>query len=1317
MEIKIILFLVFLTFNIFNCIKLPIGNNPYLKKLRSGHYMIVSSTNITFYDDTFSTIINSINFDEPIFSYELNYTFNSGRNKREFSNILSTTVEQFTKEDGNYIVGLINKNIYIFDKFERLLLNKPVDNYIDFSSPKSFSIIAYGHYENNYYSYILYTSGNNINYTRINYIKNLNDIDIQEVKSFSIADQTLSLYSTCALMNYNGLKIINCFYGHSGNSFSSKFEVDDNYQLTTTNRNELRKINAVGGTHFYMKVISDDNKKAFCYVYQEGNYYYFIFDISTNNIDKSPRHFNMVEMWQKSIFFIDYFYETKEILIGAINKNNKIYFTQFNTKNEYHQLFTIGNDYIKCNETRINFFLPPNENNYYLFLDASCDLQENNFIKSRNVTKVSDFPTEFICFNYYNYNRDGCLDSIPPGYYCNSTQDSTIDKCHENCETCNQGPEDDNNNCLTCPTDKFFNLGDCVENCANGYFTDENNRKICKCLIDNTCYFCDKLNKCLSCNEGYFMKYNNYIINNNEPICYKDPEGYYLEDNLYKPCYSKCKFCSNEGNANNHNCTDCIEGYSFKSDFPSQIGNCYEDCGYNYYYYDSNSNYNCTTDNECPNNYKLIPVKRKCVLDCKSDDQFQYEFKNICFTECPINSTSSLSDNFICEEIIQIVEEEEEEEEEEVEEEEEEEEERDECNIRENPLNIEKNNLTEEYVNLLGNDYVNNYGLYNNYISKYENDYYLIYIYKNINCLKNISSEIPIPNFGQCYEKIQTTNRIDKSLIIFLILIKEEKNNYFLTRYTFSNPDSGRIIKNSNEICSKDEIIITEDISNIMNELDEKKKEDIMFLAKQGIDVFNLSNEFYNDLCYFYESPNNKDICMKDRISYFFPNITLCEPGCKNRGVDLDKLKVQCECSFNDFMGNKLIDNALGKNIGDVIEIINSANFEVLKCIKYIFNNKRIKKCIGGLILLCLLFCKIIFAVIYSFQGIYYIKQYVILLNESFSIHLNKIKANFPPKKTNIRKQNKSKSTIYTPSKISKFNLLQSKESKKTNNYDISLTKRNTKNTIGKKSKQLINKNIIKNTNIYFNKAIYNNENISNNKYLEEINEMLNPPFDENDLDEVIEKDKRTLCQYFCANLKDNQIFVNTFCVNENLKPKPLKIMLLILIIELYFTVNAIFYNEDYLSELFQSNKKDKFFSFVPRRFNHFVYISLINGIISYLIGFFFDNEKNLKRIFKRIKRRKSDKSELMIYVGSLKKLFIGFIVLSIILSIIFIIYISCFNIVYPYIAKEWIISSIFILLIMQIINILLTFIQASVRYLAIKFKSIKLFELSLWLI
>ena len=228
---------------------------------------------------------------------------------------------------------------------------------------------------------------------------------------------------------------------------------------------------------------------------------------------------------------------------------------------------------------------------------------------------------------------------------------------------------------------------------------------------------------------------------------------------------------------------------------------------------------------------------------------------------------------------------------------------------------------------------------------------------------------------------------------------------------------------------------------------------------------------------------------------------------------------------------------------------------------------------------------------------------------------------------------------------------------------------------------------------------------------------MLNPLFDETDLDEVIENDKRTFFQYFCDNLKHTQILINTFFVTEYIRPRNLKIILLILTLELYFTVNALFYNEDYLSELFHTNKKEKIYSFIPRRLNHFVYISLVNGIISYLFGFFSENEENLERIFKKIKRGKSDKSELMSYINSLRKLFVGFIILNVIVSIFCILYISCFNIVYPYIRKEWIYSSVFILIIMQVINISLTFFQAFVRYLAIKFKSLKLFKLSLWLL
>ena len=40
---------------------------------------------------------------------------------------------------------------------------------------------------------------------------------------------------------------------------------------------------------------------------------------------------------------------------------------------------------------------------------------------------------------------------------------------------------------------------------------------------------------------------------------------------------------------------------------------------------------------------------------------------------------------------------------------------------------------------------------------------------------------------------------------------------------------------------------------------------------------YSLSDEFYNDLCYHFESPNGRDIPLKDRISMLYPNITLCD--------------------------------------------------------------------------------------------------------------------------------------------------------------------------------------------------------------------------------------------------------------------------------------------------------------------------------------------------------------------------------------------------------------------------------------------------------
>jgi hypothetical protein len=95
----------------------------------------------------------------------------------------------------------------------------------------------------------------------------------------------------------------------------------------------------------------------------------------------------------------------------------------------------------------------------------------------------------------------------------------------------------------------------------------------------------------------------------------------------------------------------------------------------------------------------------------------------------------------------------------------------------------------------------------------------------------------------------------------------------------------------------------------------------------------------------------------------------------------------------------------------------------------------------------------------------------------------------------------------------------------------------------------------------------------SNPEY-NKIKELLSQSFDENDFDDVLNSDKRKFCEYFSENFKNNQIFINAFCIHEILRPRALKILILIMTIELYFVINALFYNEDYLSILFNLNKK-----------------------------------------------------------------------------------------------------------------------------------------------
>ena len=329
---------------------------------------------------------------------------------------------------------------------------------------------------------------------------------------------------------------------------------------------------------------------------------------------------------------------------------------------------------------------------------------------------------------YFNYEKTNCLNTIPQGYYLANEDNKILGKCHQNCEECEEGPSDNNNNCLKCPNTKtiYYDSGNCRETCVNGNYIDENSIKRCKCSSNISCKVCDERGYCFSCNheEGYYPKEGNIEENNNIIECLKDPEGYFLsKDSLYKRCYERCKFCSDEGE---NKCIECKPQYEFRNDF-SNDKKCYEKCIY-YYYYDSDGNNICTPDTNCPSSMKIIESKKRCIDHCKNDNKYKFEYNGKCYEHCPSGTRISSTDNNICEGMIEDTVKNTEE--------------TQECNLKFNDLDyIFNDTLTNEDLNNFTTLYASKYHGSDNYITKLENDYFKIFIYNNIICLQKVSQD------------------------------------------------------------------------------------------------------------------------------------------------------------------------------------------------------------------------------------------------------------------------------------------------------------------------------------------------------------------------------------------------------------------------------------------------------------------------------------------------------------------------------------------------------------------------------------------------
>ena len=618
-------------------------------------------------------------------------------------------------------------------------------------------------------------------------------------------------------------------------------------------------------------------------------------------------------------------------------------------------------------------------------------------------------------------------------------------------------------------------------------------------------------------------------------------------------------------------------------------------------------------------------------------------------------------------------------------------------------------NVSEEVGNLV-ETYSTEFNYTNNYVSVYENDKYHITIYKNMSCISELSLDVPIIDFDKCYKKIQEEYNITEELIIAIVERLDQNNPN--TSYSIYHPISGEKLDAAN-ICKNETISITENHFIDKNDPEYDLK---MSLIKQNINIFDKEHSFFNDFCFNFKNSKKRDIALTDRIKYYYQDTNLCDEGCKQISFSLETLQAKCDCQYNDIEADENKNKQLLKEnelldavAGDVLEILNSSNFFIVKCYKYIF--KYFYNSIGSIISLVLFFFNLIFTIIFFVKEFPKLKIYIYGLTENYLSFLSKSKMNEPPKRIkkiiiNDKNQNRDENHVKNEIYLNKFN--KKKIKNETIPPNITKEKITSKDLIiSYKVNQILPQGKSYDGNLM--NLNYLNTEKKNEKFFEEYFET---SLDDLEYDDAIVKDNRAFCEYFCDSFKEKQTIANTFFASDSLKTRSIKIILFIFDIILIFVINALFISEDYISMLYHLEKEDSFFTFIPRSISRFIKTTLVGELIGYVASFFFIEETKLKNIFKREKDDKIGlKSSVISLINEIKKRYISFIVLVFVIILISFYYLLCFNYVYPYTQMEWIKTSVMIIIIMQILSIFVILLDAICRFLSFKMQSEKMYK------
>ena len=307
--------------------------------------------------------------------------------------------------------------------------------------------------------------------------------------------------------------------------------------------------------------------------------------MSTGETEKSCLDYN------KSILFgeykciqkeINYFYVlNNDQNTGVVKKCDKACQTCFDIKNEITRdtnCINCAEGYFKTEDSNTNCILESlipenyfknNTDNIYYKCYKYCKKCNNYFIEENDNMNCIECINDY----YFVYGTNNCYNMSykEENDYFFSERDNKFHKCYFSCLKCTQLELDDyNHNCDECIEGFYFEYN--TNNCYNmsilerGYYFDNFSINQGEAPVYKKCY-----ENCKTCNDKMIDDNMNCILCkddfhkiNGTNNCYDDSlleQGYYLKDNIYYPCESNCKTCSNSKTITNdiisYNCLSC----------------------------------------------------------------------------------------------------------------------------------------------------------------------------------------------------------------------------------------------------------------------------------------------------------------------------------------------------------------------------------------------------------------------------------------------------------------------------------------------------------------------------------------------------------------------------------------------------------------------------------------------------------------------------------------------------------------------------------------------------------------------------------------